>query len=362
MTIEIRIPDIGSDEVDVTEVFVKVGDTVQKEQPLLLVEGDKTSMEVPAEVSGTVQKVLIKAGDKVSSGMLVMEFAAAEGAAAPAPSKAVEPQSAPVAALHAAQLQDVLLPDVGGSAVSVTEILVKIGDVVSDQQAILTVEGDKASMEVPTSQAGVVQKIYIALGDSVTTGMPVIQISAAASQAPAGSKAPAAIAQAETHAQAPAVSAPAAPAAASARTASGLNEFVENSVYVHASPVVRRLAREFGVDLSKVVPTGIKNRIQKQDVQNYIKTALAQLASGQGASSSGLSLLPWPKVDFAQFGEVESVPLSRIKKLSGANLARNWAMIPHVTQFDEADITALEAFRQEQNGQKGAQVKLTPLV
>ncbi|MGL6176379.1 MAG: dihydrolipoyllysine-residue acetyltransferase, partial [Vibrionaceae bacterium] len=226
-------------------------------------------------------------------------------------------------------------------------------------------EGDKASMEVPTSQAGVVQKIYVALGDSVATGAPIIQISAAAA-APAEQKLPAAPAvqapvQTEAYTQA-AVATPAAPPA-SEFAANELNEFVENSVYVHASPVVRRLAREFGVDLSKVVPTGLKNRIQKQDVQQYIKAALAQLSNGPSASSNnGLSLLPWPKVDFTQFGEIESVPLSRIKKLSGANLARNWAMIPHVTQFDEADITGLEAFRQEQNSQKGAQIKLTPLV
>ncbi|MGL6176610.1 MAG: biotin/lipoyl-containing protein, partial [Vibrionaceae bacterium] len=196
MTIEIRIPDIGSDEVDVTQVFVKVGELVQKEQPLLLVEGDKTSMEVPAEVSGTVQNILIKVGDKVSSGTLVMEFAVAEDASASvAPNRApatpsneapvaenAPPQAAPQAAAFAqtAALQDVLLPDVGGSAVNVTEILVKVGDVLSEQQPILTVEGDKASMEVPTSQAGVVQKIYVALGDSVATGAPIIQISAAA--------------------------------------------------------------------------------------------------------------------------------------------------------------------------------------
>ncbi|MGL5290401.1 MAG: biotin/lipoyl-containing protein, partial [Vibrionaceae bacterium] len=338
MTIEIRIPDIGSDEMDVTEVFVKVGEQVQKEQPLLLVEGDKTSMEVPAQISGTVQKVLIKVGDKVSSGMLVMEFAAAADSASISATQTQNTQ-APAAKLEAQEiapqtmtLQDVLLPDVGGSAVNVTEILVKVGDELSDQQPILTVEGDKASMEVPTSQAGIVQKIYIALGDSVATGTPVIQISAVAHSAPAQTKAQAVPEQALRRESQPA--AQSAPAAPPALAAHGLNEFVENTVYVHASPVVRRLAREFGVDLSKVMPTGIKNRIQKQDVQHYIKTALAQLASGPSASSNGLSLLPWPKVDFTQFGEIESVPLSRIKKLSGANLTRNWAMIPHVTQFD----------------------------
>lgn len=368
MTIEIRIPDIGSDEVDVTQLFVKVGELVQKEQPLLLVEGDKTSMEVPAEVSGTVQKILIKVGDKVSSGTLVMEFAMAEDAsasAAPSRPSVVPSNEAPVAenaSSQTAQLQDVLLPDVGGSAVNVTEILVKVGDVLSEQQPILTVEGDKASMEVPTSQAGVVQKIYVALSDSVVTGAPIIQISAVATAEQKLSVAPAvqAPAQPKAYTQA-AVETPAAPPAPKF-AANGLNEFVENSVYVHASPVVRRLAREFGVDLSKVVPTGLKNRIQKQDVQHYVKAALAQLSNGPSVSSNGLSLLPWPKVDFTQFGEIESVPLSRIKKLSGANLARNWAMIPHVTQFDEADITGLEAFRQEQNSQKSAQVKLTPLV
>lgn len=373
MTIEIHVPDIGADEVEVTEVLVKVGDKVTLDQSLLSVEGDKASMEVPAAQAGTVKEIKVKAGDKVKTGSLIMLFEA-EGAAVTAPAAAAPaPVAAPApgaAAPAAAELKEVQVPDIGGDAVEVTEVMVKVGDSVTADQSLLSVEGDKASMEVPAPFAGTVKEIKVKVGDKVQTGSSVFVFevtgSAPAAAAPAAA-APAAIAAptpAPVTAPAPSVSAPAAAPTAAA------SEFTENQAYAHASPVVRRLAREFGVDLSKVTGTARKGRVQREDVQNYVKNILAQVASGKGnvtssSNSVGFDLIPWPKVDFSKFGAVEEKPLSRIQKLSGANLHRNWVRIPHVTQFDEADITTLEEFRKEQNAladKKKMGVKYTPLV
>jgi pyruvate dehydrogenase E2 component (dihydrolipoamide acetyltransferase) len=371
MTIEIHVPDIGADEVEVTEVLVKVGDKVALDQSLLSVEGDKASMEVPAIQAGIVKEIKVKAGDKVKTGSLIMVFeaegtaVAAPAAAAPAPVATPAPVAAP-ATPAAAELKEVQVPDIGGDAVEVTEVMVKVGDTVAADQSLLSVEGDKASMEVPAPFAGTVKEIKVKVGDKVQTGSSVFVFEVAGS-APAAA---AVAAPATVAAPAPvATPAPAASAVAAAASAPA-NEFTENQAYAHASPVVRRLAREFGVDLSKVTGTARKGRVQREDVQNYVKNILAQVASGKGnvtssSNSVGFDLIPWPKVDFSKFGAVEEKPLSRIQKLSGANLHRNWVRIPHVTQFDEADITGLEEFRKEQNAladKKKMGVKYTPLV
>jgi pyruvate dehydrogenase E2 component (dihydrolipoamide acetyltransferase) len=371
MTIEIHVPDIGADEVEVTEVLVKVGDKVALDQSLLSVEGDKASMEVPAAQAGTVKEIKVKAGDKVKTGSLIMVFEA-EGAAVAAPAAAVAaPVAAPApvaAAPAAAELKEVQVPDIGGDAVEVTEVMVKVGDTVAADQSLLSVEGDKASMEVPAPFAGTVKEIKVKVGDKVQTGSSVFVFEVAGSAPSAAASAVAApaavVAPAPVAAPAPAASAPVAAPSAPA------SEFTENQAYAHASPVVRRLAREFGVDLSKVTGTARKGRVQREDVQNYVKNIIAQVASGKGSVTSssnsvGFDLIPWPKVDFSKFGAVEEKPLSRIQKLSGANLHRNWVRIPHVTQFDEADITGLEEFRKEQNAladKKKMGVKYTPLV
>ncbi|ANO33654.1 pyruvate dehydrogenase complex dihydrolipoyllysine-residue acetyltransferase [Vibrio breoganii] len=367
---EVHVPDIGGDEVEVTEIMVAVGDTVEEEQSLLTVEGDKASMEVPAPFAGTVKEIKIASGDSVSTGSLVMVFevagtpVAGSGApAAPAP-VASAPVAAPAAASAAGtpERQEVNVPDIGGDEVEVTEIMVSVGDSVEEEQSLITVEGDKASMEVPAPLAGTVKEIKITEGDSVTTGSLIMVFETVGG----GAAAPAAAAPAPV-AAAPAASAAAAPAAAQAPATKG--DFQENHEYAHASPVVRRLAREFGVNLSKVKGTGRKNRILKDDVQNFVKDALKRLESGAGASGKGdgsaLGLLPWPKVDFSKFGDTEVQKLSKIKKISGANLHRNWVMIPHVTQWDNADITELEKFRKEQNAfeaKKDSGIKITPLV
>ncbi|MEG9413039.1 pyruvate dehydrogenase complex dihydrolipoyllysine-residue acetyltransferase [Vibrio cholerae] len=357
---EVQVPDIGGDEVEVTEIMVKVGDVVAEEQSLITVEGDKASMEVPAPFAGTVKEIKIAAGDKVSTGSLIMVFEVAGAAPVAAPVQAAAPAAA--AAPAVAALKEVQVPDIGGDEVTVTEIMVNVGDSISEEQSLITVEGDKASMEVPAPFAGTLKEIKVAAGDKVKTGslIMVFEVAGAAPVAAPVQAAAPAPAAAPAQAATPAVAAPA---------TSG--EFQENHEYSHASPVVRRLAREFGVNLAKVKGSGRKNRILKEDVQNYVKEALKRLESGAQAAASGkgdgaaLGLLPWPKVDFSKFGDTEVQPLSRIKKISGANLHRNWVMIPHVTQWDNADITELEKFRQEQNAMEAKRdtgMKITPLV
>ena len=361
--VDVNVPDIGSDEVNVTDIMVNVGDRVEVDQSIINVEGDKASMEVPAPVAGIVKEIIIKAGDKVSTGTLIMRFEVAGSASASASAPAAAP-AAPVAG----GVKDVNVPDIGGDEVNVTEIMVKVGDSITEEQSLITVEGDKASMEVPAPFAGVVKEILVKAGDKVSTGSLIMKFEVAGA-APVATAAP----QAATPApQAVAATAP----AAQSGNVSGLSQdqVVASAGYAHATPVIRRLAREFGVNLDKVKGTGRKGRIVKEDIQAYVKTAVkafetgtvSAAAAGNGvANGAGLGLLPWPKVDFSKFGEVEEVELSRINKISGANLHRNWVMIPHVTHFDRTDITDLEAFRKEQNKiveKQKLDVKITPVV
>ncbi|EDV5768077.1 pyruvate dehydrogenase complex dihydrolipoyllysine-residue acetyltransferase [Salmonella enterica subsp. diarizonae] len=354
---DVHIPDIGGDEVEVTEIMVKVGDKVDAEQSLITVEGDKASMEVPAPFAGTVKEIKISTGDKVSTGSLIMIFEVAGEAGAAAPAKA---EAAPAAAAPAASgSKEVNVPDIGGDEVEVTEVMVKVGDKIAAEQSLITVEGDKASMEVPAPFAGTVKEIKISTGDKVKTGS-LIMVFEVEGAAPAASPA-----KQEAVASAPAAKAekPAAPAA----KAESKSEFAENDAYVHATPLIRRLAREFGVNLAKVKGTGRKGRILREDVQAYVKEAIKRAESASAAAAGGgiPGMLPWPKVDFSKFGEIEEVELGRIQKISGANLSRNWVMIPHVTHFDKTDITDLEAFRKQQNAEaekRKLDVKYTPVV
>jgi pyruvate dehydrogenase E2 component (dihydrolipoamide acetyltransferase) len=352
---EVNVPDIGGDEVEVTEIMVKVGDKVEAEQSLITVEGDKASMEVPAPFSGVVKEIKINTGDKVSTGSLIMVFEVAGAAPAATEAKA---EAAPAAAPAASGSKEVNVPDIGGDEVEVTEVMVKVGDKVAAEQSLITVEGDKASMEVPAPFAGVVKEIKINTGDKVSTGslIMVFEVEGAA---------PAPAAKQEAAAPAPAAAAQK-PAAAQAQ-ASGKTEFAENDAYVHATPLIRRLAREFGVNLAKVKGTGRKGRILREDVQAYVKDAVKRAETAPAAATGGglPGMLPWPKVDFSKFGEIEEVELGRIQKISGANLSRNWVMIPHVTHFDKTDITDLEAFRKQQNDEAAKRkldVKFTPVV
>ncbi|HIB3264502.1 TPA: pyruvate dehydrogenase complex dihydrolipoyllysine-residue acetyltransferase [Citrobacter youngae] len=351
---DVHVPDIGGDEVEVTEIMVKVGDTVAAEQSLITVEGDKASMEVPAPFAGVVKEIKINTGDKVSTGSLIMVFEVAGAAPAAAPAQAAAPAAAAPAASGS---KEVNVPDIGGDEVEVTEVMVKVGDKIAAEQSLITVEGDKASMEVPAPFAGTVKEIKISTGDKVKTGS-LIMVFEVEGAAPAAAPAQAA-------APAPAAAPVAAPAPAA--KAEGKSEFAENDAYVHATPLIRRLAREFGVNLAKVKGSGRKGRILREDVQAYVKDAIKRAEAAPAAAAGGgiPGMLPWPKVDFSKFGEIEEVELGRIQKISGANLSRNWVMIPHVTHFDKTDITDLEAFRKQQNAEaekRKLDVKFTPVV
>ena len=358
--VEVNVPDIGGDEVNVTEIMVKVGDRVEVDQSIINVEGDKASMEVPAPIAGVVKEILIHVGDKVSTGKLIMKFETAS--TAPVVTAPVAQAGVPAVAA----IKDVNVPDIGGDEVNVTEIMVAVGDTVSEEQSLITVEGDKASMEVPAPFAGVVKEILVKSGDKVSTGSLIMRFEVAGA-APA--VAPVAQVAAPVATSAPAVQ----PAQSGNVAGLSQEQVVASAGYAHATPVIRRLAREFGVNLDKVKGTGRKGRIVKEDIEAYVKTAVkayesgatAQAAGNGVANGAGLGLLPWPKVDFSKFGEVEEVELSRINKISGANLHRNWVMIPHVTHFDRTDITELEAFRKEQNKiveKQKLDVKITPVV
>ena len=363
MAIEIKVPDIGADEVEITEILVKVGDKVEAEQSLITVEGDKASMEVPSPQAGVVKEIKVSVGDKTETGKLIMIFDSADGAAAAAPAQEEKKEAAPAAAAPAAaSAKEVHVPDIGGDEVEVTEIMVKVGDTIAAEQSLITVEGDKASMEVPAPFAGVVKEIKIATGDKVKTGSLIMTFEVEGAAPAAATSTSTAAKQESAPAKQEQKAAP-----ASAAKAESKGEFTENDAYVHATPVIRRLAREFGVNLAKVKGSGRKGRILREDVQAYVKDAVKRAESAPAAATGGglPGMLPWPKVDFSKFGEIEEVEMGRIQKISGANLSRNWVMIPHVTHFDKTDITDLEAFRKQQNeeaAKRKLDVKFTPVV
>ncbi|WP_421569712.1 dihydrolipoyllysine-residue acetyltransferase [Stenotrophomonas sp. PD6] len=399
---EALVPDIGDySDIPVIEVLVAVGDTVKKDQGLVTLESDKATMEVPSSVAGVVKEIKVKVGDNLSEGKVValieVADAAAAPAAAPAPAPAAAPAKAAAAAAPAPATQsapaapaaagggpvEALVPDIGDyTDIPVIEVLVAVGDTVKKDQGLVTLESDKATMEVPSSVAGVVKEIKVKVGDTLSQGKVVAIIEAEGAAAPALTQAAAAAAPAaaETGTKVEPVAVPAQPDKLAARDIASAPsagapssppvQFNADSVLPskvpYATPAVRVFARELGVDLNRLTGTEKGGRITKSDVQKFVKSALtggaAAVAGGPVAAGGGLNLLPWPKVDFSKFGEVETQPLSRIKKISGANLARNWAMIPHVTQFEQADITDLEGLRVALNKEnEKAGIKLTML-
>jgi pyruvate dehydrogenase E2 component (dihydrolipoamide acetyltransferase) len=340
----VLVPDIGDfKEVEVIEILVKPGDAVTKEQSLITLESDKATMEIPSPSDGVVKELKIKVGDKVSKGVAILELDAKEKAKAAAPEKpkpAEKPNS---------DSQTVPVPDIGDfKEVEVIEVLVKPGDSVAKEQSLITLESDKATMEIPSPGAGVVQSIKVKVGDKVAKGAPILVL-----QPSGGAKQEAKPASAAKPVpQAPAAGPQPVPAAAAAPRPVPREPREETKTKPHASPSVRKFARELGVDLAQVQGSGPKSRILHTDVQTYVKGALAGKAAPAAAKggSGGLpfNLPAWPEVDFAKFGPIETKALPRIQKLSGPYLHRNWISIPHVTQFDEADITDLEAFRKAQ--------------
>ncbi|MDR5756664.1 dihydrolipoyllysine-residue acetyltransferase [Caballeronia sp. LZ035] len=361
--IEVKVPDIGDfKDIPVIEVLVKPGDTVEAEQSLVTLESDKATMDVPSSAAGTVKEVKVKVGDNVSEGTLIVVL---EGGAAEAPKKEEAKQEAAAAPAPAAAsapaasgggVIEVKVPDIGDfKDIPVIEIAVKVGDTVEKEQSLVTLESDKATMDVPSPAAGTVKELKVKLGDNVSEGTLIVVLEGAAGASAAPAAAPAPAAKTEAAPDAPAKPAPAkeAPSALAQAPVMPAGDGTRSSS--HASPSVRKFARELGVDVARVRGTGPKGRITQQDITSFVKGVM----SGQGAAPAAaapagggggeLGLLPWPKVDFAKFGPVDPKPLSRIKKISGANLHRNWVMIPHVTNNDEADITELEELRVKLN-------------
>jgi pyruvate dehydrogenase E2 component (dihydrolipoamide acetyltransferase) len=416
---DIIVPDVGGEEVEIIEVCVAVGDAVEAEAAFVTVESDKASMDIPVPFDGVITEISVKVGDRIKQGDLLgkaSSAAQAPAAEAPSPAPAADvpapapaadvPAPAPAAspALASSNIIDVTVPDIGdASDVEIIELLVNVGDTVAEEDGLITLETDKATMDVPAPQAGKIVAMKVKLGDKVSMGALVLTLEVAGqasapqpeqTSAPVTASAePSAVSATPTpsaatptpSAAAPspsAVSAAPAPSAASAApTPSATAQKAPPVPYhpsaggisktgrVHASPSVRRIAREFGVDLALVTGTSRKGRVAKEDVQSFVKYELSRPKMTPGTNVSqgggGLQVLAAPKVDFAKFGEVEEVALTRIQKLSGPNLHRNWVTIPHVTQFEEADITELEDFRKQQNiiaEKRKLGVKITPLV
>jgi len=372
--IDVKVPDIGDfDEVAVIELMVKVGDTVKPEQSLITVESDKASMEIPSSAGGVVKELKVALGDKVKEGSVVLVLESADAVAASPVAPAAAPVVAPAPVVAAAPAAaagpvEVRVPDIGDfKDVAVIELLVKVGDAVKAEQSLITVESDKASMEIPSSAAGVVKELRVKLGDTVNIGDLVLVLDGVAGGAAPAAPAPAAAPAAVQAAPAAAAAAPAtatataaAPAAMAAPTPHDPTKAPSASL-PHASPSVRKFARELGVPLDEVKGSGPKGRITQDDIQSFTKAVMsgaattkaaaakAPAAGSAGGDGAGLGLIPWPKVDFAKFGPIERKEMSRIKKISGANLLRNAIMIPAVTNHDDADITDLEAFRVSTN-------------
>ena len=359
---EVKVPDIGDfKDVPVIEVLVKPGDKVKPEDPLLTLESDKATMDVPAPAAGTVKDIKVKVGDKVSEGSLILLLDS--GAGAPAAASAARPVPsvvAPPAPTSApAGVAEVRVPDIGDfKDVPVIEVFVKPGDTVKPEEPLISLESDKATMDVPAPLGGVVGELKVKIGDKVSEGAVILTL---VTDSAAAKGAPTAAATAAAPAAAPA------PAAAAPRAAAGTATDEAAFALAYAGPGVRKLARERGVDLGAVKGTGKNGRILKEDVESHAKgapaarAAAAPAAAGAAAGVGGIELLPWPKVDFAKFGPIEAKPLARIKKISGANLHRNWVMIPHVTNHDDADITDLEAFRvqfNKENEKSGVKVSM----
>lgn len=382
MSIEkVLVPDVGGDEVEIIEICFAVGDTLEADEGIVTVETDKASMDIPAPFAGELVSLTVKVGDKIKEGDIIAEMKAAGAASAPAeeaPAAIVEAPAAPVAPVveaapvaapvaTASQVIEIAVPDIGEDGeVDVIEVLVSVGDVIEEEDGLITLETDKATMDVPSTHAGTVKEVFISNGDKVKQGSLVIKLETSGGAAPVAA-APAEQAEPVTAPVVAVVAAPSAPKAAPVPHHPQAGNVKKGTIYT--SPSIRRLAREFGVDLTLVKGTGRKGRILKEDVQSYVKYELSRPKANAGSSvaagEGGLQVVSAKAIDFSKFGEIETKALTRIQKISGPFLHRNWVTIPHVTQFDEADITNVEAFRKEQNvvcEKQKLGFKITPLV
>jgi pyruvate dehydrogenase E2 component (dihydrolipoamide acetyltransferase) len=351
-TRELLVPDIGDfKDVPIIEVFIKAGETIAKDAPVVTMESEKSTLDVPSDLAGIIAEVKVKPGDRVSRGSVL---AIIQVAAAP---------DAPASAAGQESVSDLLVPDIGDfKDVPVIEIFIKVGEELAKDAPVVTLESEKSTLDVPASLAGTVKEVLLKPGDRVSAGALIARIATkqAAQTAPTTVPQPAGYGSAGDAPGKPAA-APAAQSAPQPAAVAANEAIAPTGGFVHASPSIRRFARELGVTLSAVRGSGPNGRITREDVQNWVKKALSTgAASNGGGADSGMNILPWPKVDFAAFGSIERVPLSRIKKLSGPNLHRNWVMIPHVTHNDEADITELEALRKQINAEQ-SDAKVTML-
>jgi pyruvate dehydrogenase E2 component (dihydrolipoamide acetyltransferase) len=390
---KILVPDVGGDEVEVIEICFAIGDNLEADEGILTVETDKASMDIPAPFAGELVSLSVAIGDKIKEGDVIAEMKAAGAVSVSADTATTaEPEASPVktpvvatpvaetpvvaaAPSGKAEIIDIAVPDIGEDGeVDVIDVLVSEGDVIEEEDGLITLETDKATMDVPSSHAGTVKEVFISNGDRVKQGSLVIKLEITANvDAAMVTPAPAPAIEIDTPAPtvvaAPSepVSAPAAPKSAPVPHHPQAGDVSKGTIYT--TPSIRRLAREFGVDLTLVKGTGRKNRIVKEDVQSYVKYELSRPKANAGSSvasgEGGLQVVSAKAIDFSKFGEIETKPLSRIQKISGPFLHRNWVTIPHVTQFDEADITNVEAFRKEQNvvcEKQKLGFKITPLV
>lgn len=378
---KIQVPDLGTDDpVDVIEVQVRAGDTIGENDTLVVLESDKAAMDIPSPKAGVVKQVLVSVGSQVKTGSVLIELetagagaSAAEAPKAPAapapeskPAPAAESAPAPQAAAPAggSSVQPVLLPDLGSDdAAEVIDVIVKVGDSVDKEAGLITLETDKAAMDVPAPVAGTIKALKVKVGDKVKTGDHIadIEVSGGAAVAtPAPAAAPEAAAQpAPAEAAEPAATAPAVTAE---RPESNAVPAASSNAEVYAGPAVRKLARELGVDLSLVTGTGLRGRIQKEDVHEYVKSRLSGETPAVAAAAGGAGIPAIPDVDFSRFGEIEEVEMSKLHRVTAQNMTRNWLNVPRVTQFDEADITDLEEFRAASKAvaeKRG--IKLSPL-
>ena len=375
---KILVPDVGGDEVEIIEICFAVGDDVEADEGIVTVETDKASMDIPAPFAGKLSALLVSVGDKIKEGDVIAEMTSSSAsveASAPAESPvpaAVEPTptpvavEAPVASVSAeSEIIDVIVPDIGEDGeVEIIDVLVNVGDVIEVEEGLITLETDKATMDVPSSHAGTVKEVFVSVGGKVKQGSIVIKLETSSGAPVEVVSAPVAEEVVEAPKAKPAKTAKAAPVPHHPQAGK-----VASSGSIYTSPSIRRIAREFGVDLTLVKGTGNKGRILKEDVQSYVKYELSRPKANAGSSVSagegGLQVVSARVIDFSKFGEIETKPLTRIQKISGPFLHRNWVTIPHVTQFDEADITNVEAFRKEQNvicEKKKLGFKITPLV
>ena len=377
---KILVPDVGGDEVEIIEVCFAVGDAIETDEGIVTVETDKASMDIPAPFAGTLTSLNVAVGDKIKEGDVIGEINSSESGIANdqdsrseetgQPASIVEATPAPVTVVTSSQVIEISVPDTGEDGeLEVIEVLVSAGDTIEKEDGLITLETDKATMEVPSTHAGIVKEVFISVGDKVKQDSVIIKLETATTAETASNKQE----QSQTTRSTQPAPAPIKVAPTTAPVSSPVPHHPQagkvNKGAIYTSPSIRRIAREFGVDLILVKGTGNKGRILKEDIQSYVKYELSRPKANAGSSvtagEGGLQIVSAKQIDFSKFGDIETKPLTRIQKISGPFLHRNWVTIPHVTQFDEADITNVEAFRKEQNvvcEKQKLGFKITPLV